>query len=388
VSDDIRPFWIDIPQPDLDDLRRRLAATRWPDAHVDDWSRGVPVAYLRELVSYWCGAFDWREQEARLNAHPQFLTEIDGQTIHFLHVHSPHDGALPLVLLHGYPSTFVDFERLIGPLTDPTSHGGSAEDAFHLVIPSLPGYGFSTPLGGRGWELARTTRAFVELLRRLGYERYVAHGFDIGAGVAGELGRVDGERVAAVHVTTDPGALALLGMPLPDEPEGSPEEEALERLRQYQTEGVGYLRLQGTRPQTLAYALTDSPVGQLAWIVEKFKEWTNEAVELPEDAVDRDQLLTGISIYWFTRSGASAAQFLYEAAHAERDWGAESSTPTGYAVFNALGVVRRTLDPEHEVEHWSEFSQGGHFPAMEEPTLLTEDLRAYFRLFRKGVLSP
>ena len=219
MPDDIRPFRIDIPKTDVDDLRRRLASTRWPDAQVEDWSRGVPLAYLRELASYWGGAYDWREHEARLNAYPQFVTEIDGQTIHFLHVRSKHEHALPLVLLHGYPSTFVDFEQLIGPLTDPTSHGGDAGDAFHLVIPSLPGYGFSTPLSSNGWELTRTTRAFVELLHRLGYERYVAHGFDIGAGIAGELGRLDGGHVAAVHVTTDPGALALLGMPLPDAPE-------------------------------------------------------------------------------------------------------------------------------------------------------------------------
>jgi pimeloyl-ACP methyl ester carboxylesterase len=384
VPEDIRPFRIDIPQADVDDLHNRLAATRWPDAYVEDWSRGVPLAYVRDLASYWGGEYDWRAHEARLNAYPQFATEIDGQRIHFLHVRSEHDDALPLVLLHGYPSTFVDFERLIGPLTDPASHGGEAGDAFHLVIPSLPGYGFSTPLSSRGWEMPRTTRAFVELLSRLGYERYVAHGFDIGAGVAGELGRIDGERVAAVHVTTDPGALALIGMPLPDAPEGSAEEAALSRLRDYQTDGIGYLKLQGTRPQTLAYALTDSPVGQLAWIVEKFKEWTSDAAELPEDAVDRDQLLTGISIYWFTSSGASAAQFIYESTHAERDWGAESATPTGYAVFNALGVVRQALDPEHEVEHWSEFAQGGHFPAMEEPELLADDLRSVFRPFRRG----
>jgi epoxide hydrolase len=383
VSDDIRPFRIDIPQADVDELRRRVAATRWPEALADDWSRGVPLDYLRELASYWGGAYDWREHEGRLNAHAQFVTEIDGQTIHFLHVRSEHEDALPLALLHGYPSTFVDFEQLIAPLTDPTSHGGAAGDAFHLVIPSLPGYGFSTPLGGTGWEMARTTSAFAELLRRLGYERYVVHGFDIGAGVAGDLGRIDSEHVAAVHVTTDPGALALLGLPLPEALEGSAEEGALDRLRDYQTEGVGYLRLQSTRPQTLAYALTDSPVGQLAWIVEKFKEWTSETAELPEDAVDRDQLLTGISIYWFTRSGASAAQFLYEAAHAQPDWGAESSTPTGYAVFNALGVVRRSLDPEHKAERWSEFAQGGHFPAMEEPALLVDDLRAFFRPFRR-----
>jgi pimeloyl-ACP methyl ester carboxylesterase len=377
MSSEIRPFEIDVPQDELEDLRRRLADARWPDDLVGDWSRGVPSAYLQELVRYWRDGYDWRAAEAELNEHAQFLTEIDGQTIHFLHIRSRDQNALPLLLLHGYPGSIVDFQRLIGPLTD-----GDGGDAFHLVIPSLPGYGFSTPLSGPGWEAKRSARALAELMRRLGYERYGIHGFDIGAGVAGEVGGIDSDHVVAVHVTTDPGALALLGFPLPDAPEGSPDGEEVQRLHEYQTEGVGYLRLQSTRPQTLAYSLTDSPVGQLAWIVEKFKEWTNPAAELPEQAVDRDQLLTNVSIYWFMRSGASAAQFIYEAAHAEGSWGSESTTPTGFAVFNSLSLVRRALDPDGNVAHWSEFREGGHFPAMEEPALLMDDLRAFFRGYR------
>jgi pimeloyl-ACP methyl ester carboxylesterase len=377
MSSEIRPFEIDVPQAELEDLHRRLAEARWPDDLVEDWSRGVPSAYLQELVRYWRDGYDWRTAEAELNEHSQFLTEVDGQTIHFLRIRSRHEDALPLLLLHGYPGSIVDFQQLIGPLTD-----GDGGDAFHLVIPSLPGYGFSTPLADRGWEAKRSARAMAALMGRLGYDRYGIHGFDIGAGVAGELGGIDSSHVLAVHVTTDPGALALLGFPLSKAPEGSSEGLELERLREYQTEGVGYLRLQSTRPQTLAYSLTDSPVGQLAWIVEKFKEWTNPAAELPEQAVDRDQLLTNVSIYWFTRSGASAAQFIYEAAHAEADWGSESTTPTGFAVFNTLPVVRRTLDADHNAVHWSEFREGGHFPAMEEPALLTEDIRAFFRGYR------
>jgi pimeloyl-ACP methyl ester carboxylesterase len=379
----IRPFRVDIPKADLDDLHQRLGHTRWPaDPPEEGWSRGVPPAYLRDLAEHWRTGFDWRRQEARLNSHPQFTTEIDGQNIHFVHVRSAAPGALPLLLLHGYPSTFVDFEGMIGPLSSPESLGGDTADSFDLVIPSLPGYGFSTPLSGPGWDLKRTAQAFAELMDRLGCARYVVHGSDVGAGIAGQLANLDSGHVAAVHVATDPAPLALLGMPIPDAPAGSPEQERIERLRAYGQDGSGYLRIQQTRPQTLAYALTDSPVGQLAWIVEKYKEWTNPAAGLPEDAVDLDQLLTSVSVYWFTRSGASAAHSIWESAHAEPDWGGGSSTPTGYAVFNTLSVVRPILDPEAKVKHWSEFQEGGHFPAMEEPALLAEDLRHFFRRFR------
>jgi pimeloyl-ACP methyl ester carboxylesterase len=381
---EIRPFRIAIPQDDLDDLRDRLARTRWPDELPEvGWHRGVPVGYLQELAAYWADGFDWRTQETRLNQFPQHTTTIDGQPVHFLHVRSPEPDALPLLVTHGYPSSVAEFLEIIGPLTDPRAHGGDPADAFHVVAPSLPGFGFSGPLQAAGWESSRTSKAWVELMRRLGYTRYGAHGGDIGAGVSGDLGGLDPDRVVGAHVNTDPTALALLGL-LPTELDGLSEAEAAshQRLRQYGEDGRGYLQIQGTRPQTLAYGLTDSPAGQLAWIVEKFKEWTDPAKELPDQAVDRDQLLTNVSVYWFTRSGATAATFLYEAAHAVREWGAPSPTPTGFAVFGEGSLMRRVLDPDHKIEHWSEFDRGGHFPAMEVPDLLVGDIRAFFRRFR------
>jgi pimeloyl-ACP methyl ester carboxylesterase len=381
---EIRPFRIAIPQDDLDDLRDRLARTRWPDELPEvGWHRGVPVGYLQELAAYWADGFDWRTQETRLNQFPQYTTTIDGQPIHFVHVRSPEPDALPLLVTHGYPSSVAEFLEIIGPLTDPRAHGGDPADAFHVVAPSLPGFGFSTPLRAAGWESSRTSKAWVELMGRLGYTRYGAHGGDIGAGVSGDLGGLDPARVVGAHVNTDPTALALLDL-LPAELDGLSEAEAAshQRLRQYGEDGKGYLQIQGTRPQTLAYGLTDSPAGQLAWIVEKVKEWTDPAKELPDQAVDRDQLLTNVSVYWFTRSGASAATFLYEAAHAVREWGAPSPAPTGFAVFGEGSLMRRALDPDHKVEHWSEFDRGGHFPAMEVPDLLVGDIRAFFRRLR------
>jgi epoxide hydrolase len=385
----VRPFRIAIDQADLDDLRARLARTRWPAPDLPDvgWRRGVPRAYLERLADYWRTGYDWRAQEARLNAWPQFTTAIDGQTIHFLHVRSPEPGALPLVLTHGYPSSVAEFLQLIGPLTDPRAHGCDPADAFHLVVPSLPGFGFSTPVHEVGWESARTARAWVELMRRLGYGRYGAHGGDIGAGVSQALAGLDAERVVAIHVATDPGAVALF-LGAAGDPSGLPETEQqrIEQLRRYAEDGRGYLELQRTRPQTLGYALADSPVGQLAWIVEKFKEWTNAAAELPEDAVDLDQLLTTISLYWFTAGGASAAHFIYEAAHAARDWGAPPPVATGWAVFGAdevdSAILRRLVDPQRRIGHWSAVAAGGHFPAMEAPGLLVDDLRTFFRPYR------
>jgi epoxide hydrolase len=381
---EIRPFQVAIPQADLEDLTDRLGRTRWPDELPGiGWSRGVPLGYLKELAAYWADGYDWRAQEARLNQFPQHTTTIDGQTIHFLHVRSPEPDALPLLVTHGYPSSVAEFLKIIGPLSDPRAHGGDPADAFHVVAPSLPGFGFSVPLQQAGWESGRTARAWVELMGRLGYTRYGAHGGDIGAGVSGDLSGLDPERVVGAHVNTDPTGLALLDL-LPAELDGLSEAEAAshQRLRQYGQDGKGYLQIQGTRPQTLAYGLTDSPAGQLAWIVEKFKEWTDPANQLRDMTVDRDQLLTNVSVYWFTRSGAAAATFLYEAAHAMREWGAPSPAPTGFAVFGEGSLMRRALDPEHKVEHWSEFDRGGHFPAMEVPELLVGDIRTFFRRLR------
>lgn len=382
---DVRPFRVEIPQADVDDLRDRLARTRWPDqASATDWTRGVPVAYLRDLAEYWRTGFDWRAQEARLNAFEQFTTTIDGQTIHFLHVRSPEPNALPLIVTHGYPSSVAEFLDVIGPLSDPGANGGDPADAFHLVIPSLPGFGFSSPLTDLGWASTRTAKAWVELMRRLGYERYGAHGGDIGAGISGDLGIHDPERVVGAHVSTDPTALALIGGMLPAEADDMTDAQRarLGELRHWEADGRGYLQIQSTRPQTVGYGLTDSPAAQLAWIVEKFREWTNPEADLPEDAVDRDALLTDVSIYWFTQTGASAANFLYEAAHADRDWGAVSPAPVGMAVFAADEMIRYVLNPDGRIEHWSEFELGGHFPALEVPDLLVGDVRTFFRGLR------
>jgi len=383
----IQPFRIAVPDADVDDLRDRLARTRWPDELPGGgWSRGVPLAYLEELAGWWRDGYDWRAQEAELNRLPQYTTTIDGQRIHFLHVRSPERDALPLLVTHGYPSTVVEFTRIVGPLTDPRAHGGDPADAFHLVAPSLPGFGLSTPVEQPGWEVGRTTAAFAELMERLGYRRYGAHGGDIGAGVSGLLGATRPDRVVGTHTTSDARGVALAGVYFPVPEDLSDEDRArLEERQRLWTDAKAYLDIQATRPQTLAYALTDSPVGQLAWIVEKFKEWTDDAAELPEDAVDRDQLLTNVSLYWFTRSGASAARFIYEGAHSGPDWGAPPvapPAPQGLALFGGDDLLRRVMDPEHRMAHWSEFERGGHFPAMEVPDLLVGDLREFFRGLR------
>lgn len=384
--DAIRPFRIAIPQDDVNDLRARLALTRWPEAVPGaSWERGVPLDYLRDLAAYWHGGFDWRAQEATLNGLPQFETEIDGQRIHFVHVRSHATDALPLVLLHGWPGSFVEFARMVRPLADPAAHAGDAADAFHVIVPSIPGFGFSVPVRATGWTTGRAGRAFVALMDRLGYARYGVHGGDIGAGVAGAMAAAARDRVAGVHVASDPLS-AVSFASFTGDPADAPGLSAAERVRvesmkQITEDGRGYLTLQSTRPQTLAYALTDSPAAQLAWIVEKFREWTDATADLPEDAVDRDQLLTNVSLYWFTRTGASAAHFLYESMRAQ-EWGEEGATPTGFAVFGADPIARRLMDPDHRIAHWSEFARGGHFPAMEAPDLLAADIRAFFRTLR------
>jgi epoxide hydrolase len=381
TSAEIRPFRIDVPQADLDDLRDRLARTRWPDELPGvGWSRGVPVGYLRELADHWRTAYDWRKHEARLNQHPQFTTTIDGANLHFLHVRSPEPQATPLLLIHGWPGSIVEFQELIGPLTDPAAHGGDPADAFHLVIPSLPGFGFSRPLPDTGWSYGRIAGALVELMGRLGYDRYGVQGGDVGAFVAPVVGRLDPERVVGVHVN------ALVTFPSGDPDEladlTEAERQRMARLRHFQDDMMGYAAIQGTRPQTLAYALNDSPVGQLAWIVEKFKEWTDPAAELPEDAVDRDHLLTNVSIYWLTGTAGSSASHYYETAHDPTIWAPRErgTVPTGVAVSLTQDVaIRKLAERDHNVVHWSEFDRGGHFAAMEAPEFLVGDVRAFFR---------
>ena len=381
MNDDqqIHPFRIDVPQVQLDDLRDRLAATRWPDELPGvDWSYGVPVSYARGLAEHWRTEFDWRAAEAQLNAFPQFTTRIDGQNIHFLHVRSPEPEALPLIITHGWPGSVAEFMKVIRPLTDPAAHGGDGTDAFHVVAPSIPGFGFSGPTTEPGWDLNRVVRAWAELMSRLGYERFGAQGGDSGAVISPMLGRADSAHVAGVHVNGG------LGFPTgdPAEFQGLTEAE-LSRLGQYQDQDrSGYAVMQATRPQTLAFGLHDSPAGQMAWIVEKFKEWTDPARELPEDAVDIDQLLTDISIYWFTGTAASSARLYKEN---QQSWGGAaeySSLPHGVAIFPGDPGVRRIAEREHKVVHWSEFDRGGHFAAMEAPDLLVEDIRAFFRMVR------
>jgi pimeloyl-ACP methyl ester carboxylesterase len=381
---EIRPFRIEVPQAALDDLGERLARTRWPaEPEGIGWSRGVPVGYLRELAEYWRTAYDWRQHEARLNQLPQFTTTIDGANLHFLHVRSPEPEATPLLLIHGWPGSVVEFLELIGPLTDPRAHGGDPADAFHLVVPSIPGHGLSGPLTEPGWNHGRMAGAYVELMARLGYDRYGVQGGDIGAFEAPLVGRLASDRVIGVHVN------ALVTFPSGDPAEladlTEAEQQRLARMRNFQDDMMGYSHIQGTRPQTLAYALTDSPAGQLAWIVEKFKEWTDPAAELPEDAVDRDHLLTNVSIYWLTATAGSAANLYYETYHdpsmfAPRERG---TVPTGVAVSLTQDVaVRKLAERDHNVVHWSEFDRGGHFAAMEAPEFLVGDVRAFFRTLR------
>jgi epoxide hydrolase len=374
----VRPFRIDIPQTDLDDLHRRLDTARFPDEIPGfGWRRGVPLDYLNKLVGYWRHTFDWRAQEAKLNQLPQFVTEIDGQRVHFLHVRSPEPDAVPLLLTHGWPGSVVEFLDVIGPLTDPRAHGAGAAPAFHVVAPSIPGFGFSGPTTDAGWGTDRVARAWLTLMSQLGYERFGAQGGDTGAIVSPKLGRLAPDRLIGIHLN---GGFVL--------PSGDPAELAglteseQARLAKLDSYDSSYAMLQGTKPQTIAYALTDSPAGQLAWIVEKFQEWTDPGRALPEDAVNLDQMLTNVSVYWFTATAGSAARIYAEDFAA---WGApveRSTVPTGVAVFPTDVSVRRLIERENTVTHWAEFDRGGHFAAMEAPDLLVDDVRTFFANLR------
>jgi pimeloyl-ACP methyl ester carboxylesterase len=376
ADETITAFRIDVPQAQLDDLWARIDATRWPAEAPDaDWVRGMPGGYLRDLVEYWRHTYDWRAAEQQLNAWPQFTTTIDGQHLHFVHARSPEPAARPLLLTHGWPGSIVEFVHVFGPLTDPGAHGGDPADAFHVVAPSIPGYGFSGRPSEPGWNITRVAQTFATLMQRLGYDRYGAQGGDWGSIISREVGVIDPAHVSGVHLNM------LMTRPRRDDPIELTDDER-ERLAGYDTwvkEGAGYNRLQSTRPQTLAYALTDSPVGQLAWIVEKFKEWT-DSTNVPEDAVDRDQMLTNVMIYWLTATAGSSAQLYYESAH-NQPKPAPSNTPTGVAVFphDIARPIRRLAEQTNNIVHWTEFERGGHFAAMEQPELLVADIRAFFR---------
>lgn len=393
-TDGIRPYRIDIPQSDLDDLHARLDRTRWPDdLSATGWAYGVPADHLRDLVHHWRHSYDWRAAEAQLNEWPQFTTVIDGTTVHFAHVRSPEPDATPLIVTHGWPGSIAEFLDVVGPLTDPAAHGGDPADAFHVVVPSIPGFGLSGPPADTGWDVGRIARAWAELMRRLGYERFGAQGGDWGSAISRALGRICPDRVVGVHLNLLMGAQATqepteaeLAALTPGERERTL--ESWRRWSAWSRDGMGYAILQSTRPQTLAYALTDSPVGQLAWIAEKFQEWT-DSERCPEDAVDRDRLLTDVMLYWLTGTAGSAARIYYENAHSQGERATRptepSTTPTAVAVFPAeISIpLRHHADRTDNVVRWTELDRGGHFAALEVPDLLVEDVRAFFRQLRE-----
>lgn len=366
---------IAIPDTELSDLHARLDRARWPADLGDDWDRGMPVSAMRRLARYWRDVYDWRAAEARLNELGQFTTEVGGQPFHGLHVASEDARAVPLLLCHGYPSSCVEFAGIAQRLADgPPDASGPA---FHVVAPSLPGYGLSSPLRERGWDITRTADAFDRIMAGLGYERYAVFGEDVGAGVSEELCLTAGDRVIGSLVATDPGAVATEYTP-PTDHLSADEQARHAELKAARAEDFGYLALQMTRPLSAAYGLLDSPVAQAVWIVEKFVEWADPAARTPEDAVDLDDLLTLVSIAWFGRSGDGSANLLYEAAHANVAWGRVHDRPHGFAAFGDEPLMRRILDPDERVAGWFEHPRGGHFPAMERPDDLVGDLRAFF----------
>jgi len=370
---DIKPFKIDIPDAALADLNTRLARTRWPQVITTDWSRGQPVSLIRELADQWQNNYDWRRIEAELNRYPQFMTEIDGQPIHFLHIKSPVAGAFPLIMSHGWPGSFVEFLDLIGPLTDPAAHGLGASVAFDLVIPSLPGFGFSTPMTAAGWDSARTAKAWDVLMSGLGYTSYGAHGGDAGALVGRELGILAPKGLIGTHL------LQIFAFPT-----GAPGE--MEKLTPFEMEGManlasfekygGYQAIQSKRPATLAYALVDSPVGQLAWNAELWFGFEGQGVT----HVDRERYLTTNAIYWFTGTSGSAANVYFEDTQTGAGYReVMNPTPTGVAVFpDDFRSVRSFAERSNAITHWTQMPRGGHFAASEAPDLLASDIRSFF----------
>ncbi|WP_026403956.1 epoxide hydrolase family protein [Actinomadura rifamycini] len=370
---EITPYTLDVPQRDLDDLAARLDRVRWPDEPPGSgWERGVPRARMKELVDHWRTGFDWRAQEARINKFPQFTTEIDGADVHFFHVRSPEPDALPLIVTHGWPSASADFLDMLGPLTDPRAHGGDPADAFHVVVPSLPGFTLSGPTRDTGWNVARIARAWAELMDRLGYGRYGVQGGDWGWPVSLGLAGLAQDRVVGVHTNYLPSP--------PGDTEGLTQDdlERLARQKEYVSAPAGYWVMQSTRPQTIAYSLADSPAGQLAWIADRVTAWTDPAI-----GVDDDRLLTTVTLYWLTGTAGSSSRLHHEAAGSRGGLPA-CPVPLGVAVspHDLVRPVRRLAEAYHDVVHWTEFDRGGHLPALEVPELLTADVRAFFRLVR------
>ena len=373
---DVRPFRIDVPDAVLEDLRARLSRTRWPEAEcVDDWSQGMPLAYTRELAEYWGQRYDWRSREAALNRFDQFITEIDGLDIHFIHQRSPHADAFPLVITHGWPGSIVEFHKVIEPLTNPPT--GRPEDAFHVVCPALPGYGFSGKPATTGWGVERIARAWDTLMGRLEYHRYGAQGGDWGAAVTTQLGRNAGQCIA-IHLNMP---LAMPPKDLTDDV-ADDEQRALAAMAEHRRWGTGYSKQQSTRPQTVGYGLVDSPVAQMAWIIEKFWSWM-DCNGHPENVLSRDELLDNVMMYWATGSGASSARLYWESLSAFAKV-ARVEVPTGIAAFpkEVLPAPRRWCEPAYNITHWSDMPRGGHFAAFEQPELFVDDVRAFFATVR------
>lgn len=381
MSQPIEPFEIRVSDAVLDDLRERLARTRFPDEVNDaDWSYGTSLSYLRELLEYWRDKFDWRAQEAVLNSFAHYTTPIEGLQMHFIHQRSSEPDAFPLVITHGWPGSVAEFVKIIGPLVDPVAHGGNADDAFHVVCPSMPGYGFSQAARDPGMNVEQIARIEAALMQRLGYERYGAQGGDWGSAVSTELARVDADHCAGIHLNM------VFAPPPPDEQPSEDHRKLLAKMKRFQGEETGYSRIQGTKPQTLGYGLNDSPAGLAAWIVEKFRTWGDCHGDI-ESRFEKDELLTNIMIYWVTQSATSAARLYREASHSkglpgQQRWRLE--TPTGIAVFpgEMSKPPRHWVDQLYNVQHWTEMPAGGHFAALEEPALLVEDIRRFFRRFR------
>jgi len=378
MSDALTPFRIEIPDDALDDLRRRLRDTRWPEKEcVDDWSQGIPLAYMREVCSYWAEKYDWRDREARLNAFPQFTTDIDGLGIHFYHVRSPHEEALPLLMTHGWPGSVVEFQKVIGPLSDPTSYGGDAADAFHVICPSLPGYGFSGKPTRAGTGVDRIADLWAMLMQRLGYDRYVAQGGDWGSMVTTHVALQHGGPCKAIHLnmpvaTPDPETMGDL----------TPQEQgALASLQHYDRWDSGYSKQQGSRPQTLGYGLADSPAGQAAWILEKFWSWT-DCDGHPENVLSRDELLDNVMLYWLSNTAASSARLYWQSFNQFTQGLPEVTVPTGCSIFpkEIIRASKRWAEKRFtRLFYWNELEKGGHFAAFEQPETFVSELRSCFR---------
>ena len=383
----IRPFEITVPDEVLEDLDRRLAQTRFPDQIGESWVYGTDVTYLQELVTYWRDEYDWREQEAQLNAFDHYKTEIDDLDIHFIHQRSPEPDALPVVITHGWPGSIVEFLKVIGPLTDPVAHGGNAEDAFHVVAPSMPGYGFSDKPREPGMGPEQIADINAQLMARLGYNHYGAQGGDWGAGVSRWLAYKYAPHVVGLHLNM------LFAGPPPDsdDPTGGATPEELQRMQARRAtlgEGFAYTKIQGTKPQSLGYGLNDSPAGLAGWIIEKFQSWCDCNGD-PESVFTKDELLTNIMVYWVTETATSAARLYYESSHQSTgglitEPPGRIEVPTGAAIFPQELVLtpRRWAEAHYNITHWTEMPRGGHFAAFEQPELFVEDLRTFYRDLR------